>query len=466
MSRIKTLFPLLVPSSLPAFDGTNKSGKLKYYFKPSSINTIKQIDHLQISIVMLDTNRSILDLNTYPYDFIFDKNIKFDEKKGYYYIEIPVSIFPSIDRGYKIQVRAVEPSTDMPALNSPDMGVWMKNNQNKISEWSTVTIVLPITPPLVEIQGLNESEVNAIDSSGYNFVGIYEPKDPNKSETLSSYRFSIYYYDDFNNRDEWKLYSTSGERNIGIYEKPNLSFVFDKDLLQGANYVVVLSIKTKNLYTENKIYKIEAAYPILEMYNTINAKADSEEAKMDITINAKQIILKPIGVADVEYIFDQPGWESYPYIRGTHAVIKGVISENKNFFLINLDGQSVIQTRVKIDKIYDTIKEASKNPFIEIGYNPFDENYSYYTKFKFMAFKENLSYPLYINGAVQEQTPEWKYSIIVRKEICTKVDSVEKVMLIQDSKFNSPLIANSAKEFYIYLKENQGLMNLTVQNTY
>lgn len=112
----KLLFPPIVPNSLPAFD---KNQKLRYYFKPSIANSMSEIKHLQMSIVRLDTNGSILtDTNSYPYDVLFKKSseIKEDTSKGFWYVDVPASIFPDSDTAYKVQIRLGE--TDISGMTT------------------------------------------------------------------------------------------------------------------------------------------------------------------------------------------------------------------------------------------------------------------------------------------------------------------------------------------------------------
>lgn len=472
MAKIKTIYPPIVPNLLPAFDGNSED--LKFYFKPSIANSFNQVESLQVSIVRMDTNRTVLNSNDYPYGMMFipKENVAYDESKKYYYFTINKSIFTQLDTAYKIQIRiaSTEASARPSDVKSPTMGQWLKDNLDFFSEWSIVTVAMPITAPDFGIQGLSETSITGINSSGYNFIGYYEPKDPTKSERLTFYQINLYTYTDFNNKNTWKLYSTGGDRTIGAYEKINISQVFDKDLLQSHNYVVTLTVRTKNLYAKTKSYRIEGGYPILELFNTINTKPDRDEGKMEIVVNAKQILMKPNVGSSVSYISNDPDMQYYPYLKASHAIIEGTINSNDNFYMYSESDKWVIQTKVKIPAVNTDIKSVYDNPFIVVKYNA--KNYNdmeYYTRIKFCAFKIDLNGGYYLmdsQGNIAQQESDWEYRIITRKEVVTKIDGKEKVVLGQNKIFRTKEAIVPQQEYYMFLKENQGLMEFVVQKTY
>lgn len=462
MAKIKTLFPPLVSSSLPAFD---KSESLKYYFKPSIANTMNQVQSLQVSIVRLDTNRNELDQNSYPYGLMFlpKSAATLDEKTGYYYITIDKSIFKKSDIPYKIQIRLSEVALPS-STTDPSMGDWIKNNLDKFSEWSIVTVVMPITPPDFGFLNLDETVDNKLNSSSYDFVGYYEAKDPNKQEALTFYKFSIYTYTDFNDTKTWELYSTTGDRTIGIYEKPNLSHVFSKDLMQGAKYVATMSIRTKNMYAKTKTYRVTSAYPVLEMFNSLSTEVNEDKGSIVVTVNAKQMIMKKKPNTEVTYIKEEPGHESQPYLRATHAVVKGEIYENERFFMINQDAKYIIQTKIRDMKVYETLAEGYQNPTLEVKYNAAGyDSFEYYTKLKLFAFKINLAYPTSSNLNPSEQ---WEYRFILRKEVVTRANMNERVLFSQNKIFRPGKVINPKQEYYFFIKEEQGLIDFEVKETY
>ena len=68
------LFPPVVPSSLPSYDGL---GALKVYFKTSVANYREQFKHIQITVNRLDSNLNALNTIDYPIGIIFVKDDKY-----------------------------------------------------------------------------------------------------------------------------------------------------------------------------------------------------------------------------------------------------------------------------------------------------------------------------------------------------------------------------------------------------
>lgn len=472
MAKIKTIYPPIVPSLLPAFDG--RIDDLRFYFKPSIANTISQVESLQVSIVRMDTNRTILNRDLYPYDTIFitKESIVYDDSKGYYYFTIDKNIFQQLDTAYKIQIRIA--STDASSrpvdVKSPEMGMWLKNNIDFFSEWSIVTVVMPITIPNFGIQGLDEGGSTGINSSGYNFIGYYEPRDPNKSERLTFYQMNLYTYTDFSDKTTWKLCSSSGDRTVGAYEKVAISQVFDKDLLQNSNYVVSLTIRTKNLYTKTKIYRISGEYPVLELFNTISTEVDRDEGRIGITVNAKQILMNILPGSSIEFASDDPDMSHYPHLKASHAIVKGTIASNDNFYMYSEEDKWIAQAKIKIRQVHSDINTVYDNPFVVIKYDAkTHKDMEYYTRIKFCAFKIDLNEGYYLmnsQGNITQQSSDWEYRIIARKEVVTKLDGKETVVLEQNKTFKTKEVIVPQQEYYLFLKENQGLMNFEIQKTY
>ena len=485
MTKIKTIFPPQVPSFLPAFDKTAENPK--FYFKPSIANTIDQIYGLHVSIRRQDSNETVLKKSEYPFDLVFvDKKgninnddgvlnqIRYDAKKKYYYFRMDSKLFEEPDVAYKVQIRVVdikavesERNQEMPPLG--ERSQWMKDNLDNFSEWSIVTIVMPITKPEFGLTGLSESEENDINSSGFNFVGYYEAADLHKKETLSTYQLNLFEYSSYDDKSTWKLYASSGERTIGIYEQVNIQQVFNRDLEQDKKYVVSFTIKTKNLYTKTKFYKIIGAYPIIEMFNTIILEPNEEEGLITVKIQAKQILMDG-GDAKVEYVADDPQIGVVPNIKTSHARINGTITTNENFSMNSEEDEWILQTKVKLDKVYDDIHEAYNNPFILMENIPDqDERSNVIMKVKLSCLKINLNGGYHLmdsSGRVSEQGSDWEYRIIARKELVIRENGKDNIVLSQSRVFRTKEVIEPQQEYYIYLNEIQGLMNLDIKKTY
>lgn len=456
----KVLFPPIVPNSLPAFD---KNTDLKYYFKPSIANTLAQIKHIQVSIVFLDTNISALNKNDYLFEIMFIpiSSVAYDESKGFYYFTIPKTIYANKgDLIYKIQIRLGETELIIDQSGVVTNASTILKDLDKMSEWSIVTLALPITVPNYGVQSFSDTEENRIASTGFTFSGYYEAKDPDKKETLTSYRYNIYSYGNEADKTTWKLLSTSGEKLIGMETKINMDFVFPIELKEKAHYIVTLSIKTKNLYSSTKIYKVySASYPVLEQFNSIIATPNSDEGKIELTVNAKQILLKEESDTTVTYFKEVPPGSNYDSLKGTHAKIQGTVDSDKNFFLMNIDGKWVLQTKVRFEHLYEKIEDFSKNPTIVVENIPYLDNSNYYAKIKVGALKINTAYS---TPSVIIPTPVWSYRIIVRKEIYQMENNREKLILSQKEVVRLSSEITPQKEYYIYLKEDNGYFDLKI----
>lgn len=459
---MKTLFPPIVPSNLPAFDG---SKGLRYYFKPSSANTMNQVQHLQMVIVRLDTNRSALNQSKYPLDIIFKKKseIQYDEAKMYYYVDIQAEDFPMSDVVYKVQIRLGEDDISDKIDSSEKLGAWLKDplTLNKLSEWSIVTYALPIVKPDFGIQSFETGKENMVDSTGYKFVGYYEAKDKDRAEVLSSYIFNLYTFEAAEDPKTWKLLSTSGEKKIGQYEKDSISHAFNYELIEESSYIVTMSIKSKNLYTETKTYRIRSAsYPVLEMFNSIDISPNVDEAKMDITVRAKQVLMRPQGGTKVTYIKDDIGNESYPNLKGTHAIIDGKVSSGENDFILNsINGKWICQLKAMVTKVHDSAKDAIDNAFVVLdNVNPYSEGLS--TKLSIGAMKINMAYPTNTNLS---PSPIWEYRFIIKKEVYTDrgISILTQNRVIRQSEPIDP-----KQEYYFFIEEINGSIVAKVQKTY
>lgn len=477
MSAIKTIFPPQVPGFLPAFD--SKGENPKYYFRPSRVNSIEQISGLHLVISRQDTNANILSPQTYPCELIFiDKGenmkeddgkvniIRYDEKRNYYYFRIDKNIFPKSDLPYKVQVRAVSSEAkDRPNLETEMnlMADWLKKNLINFSEWSIVTTMLPITVPTFELNGLNPKRETRINSSGFNFVGSYSTNPGGEREVLSSYSMNLFHYTDYDDKKTWKLIGTTGERTIGINEKNNIQHVFSRELEKLEKYVVSFTIKTKNLYTGTKFYKIIGDYPAIELFNSITLVPDKDEGRIRVNLQAKQILMQADGESKVQYYKDSDEDTAFKY---NYANIQGSVSTRENFSMNADDDKWVLQTRVVMTKIHEDIKEAYKHPFITMtSEQPPKGEASVFPRIKLICVKRNVAgYPLMsADGRITEQPSEWVYEFIARKEIVS-IDTMgnEEIIQEQNRVFSTKDTLETGQEYYLYLAESDGFMDLVV----
>ncbi len=126
----------------------------------------------------VNTNSNPLPINTYPYEVMWfgEESITLDKSNGKYFVDVPVRTFlsgdaqtenpnvPNFFKGlnefYKVQVRFSQYKIRKESEASgrweyllPDEDVWVAMNNNfmvsgygKFSEWSSATLIKPITP--------------------------------------------------------------------------------------------------------------------------------------------------------------------------------------------------------------------------------------------------------------------------------------------------------------------------------
>ena len=234
MSNFTQLFPPIVESYLPAFDAQTdfRFSTFRFYFQPSIANTITQVKSLMLRFRRVNTNSNPLPINTYPYEVMWfgEESITLDKSNGKYFVDVPVRTFlsgdaqtenpnvPNFFKGlnefYKVQVRFSQYKIRKESEASgrweyllPDEDVWVAMNNNfmvsgygKFSEWSSATLIKPITIPkvtLVGFEGFLENTqdwpVNIMPTASFNFVGTYTAGD--SSELLKKYRFRTIAYD-------------------------------------------------------------------------------------------------------------------------------------------------------------------------------------------------------------------------------------------------------------------------------
>lgn len=461
---MKTLFPLLVPPTLPAFD---KEKVLRYYFKPSAANTFSQIAHIQLSIVRLDTNRTLLNKNDYPFGIKFyaKSEIAFDENKKMYFVEVPISATRN-EAVVKIQVRAGE--TPFPSLSdTAAFGIWLKEETtlNSFSEWSIVTTTMSITPPRAGLVNLTDEGVNTIKSSSEKFVGYYEPKDEKQQESLKQFQLNLYSCTSFDDSKTWRLVSTSGVKNIGIYDKVNISHTFDREMKNKSKYIIQFIFRTKNSYSRTINYNIDVLYPELEIYSPININPNWDDGliELELPVDSKQVFLVPVKDATVSFIKDQPGAENLPELNATHAVFNGMYTTEPSVNIMAIDNIIIVQTKIKFTKpVFEDYNDSINNPYLLLRRYG-DISGELIEQIKLCAIKVDISSPTSGN---LNPPKEWEYRFMLRHERVANVNGKKKMLSTGTRSFTSNEAIVPAQEYYFFIKSDSGNIIFDVKKTY
>ena len=260
------LFPPFMPSKQ---DGFVVNGEGRVYFNLSPLNSIDQVEHLQLSLYRQDNNRNLLtdrtytssgvSLNTRNSVLYYKKSeIKFSASKQMYYVVIPKLKTPLIPAGLvaKIQIRLGTQTLRFAngAVYDNSTGeemteVWNNTQINVLgmSEWSTISIIKTLSPFDSYIQNFNTGVVNNISTTVYTFVGITNLYNTNPKETIKSTRFVLFDFKGNQLEDSGAIIQPESQK---LYNYHTFNKVLDPD----TTYQVLFEVSTSSGYTQSQLY--------------------------------------------------------------------------------------------------------------------------------------------------------------------------------------------------------------------
>ena len=260
------LFPPYMPSKQ---DGFVVNGEGRVYFNLSPLNSIDQVEHLQLSLYRQDNNRNLLtdrtytssgvSLNTRNSVLYYKKSeIKFSASKQMYYVVIPKLKTPLIPAGLvaKIQIRLGTQTLRFAngAVYDNSTGeemteVWNNTQINVLgmSEWSTISIIKTLSPFDSYIQNFNKGVVNNINTTVYTFVGMTNLYNSNPKETIKSTRFVLFDFKGNPLEDSGAIIQPESQK---LYNYHTFNKVLDPD----TTYQVLFEVSTSSGYTQSQLY--------------------------------------------------------------------------------------------------------------------------------------------------------------------------------------------------------------------
>ena len=260
------LFPPFMPSKQ---DGFVVNGEGRVYFNLSPLNSIDQVEHLQLSLYRQDNNRNLLtdrtytssgvSLNTRNSVLYYKKSeIKFSASKQMYYVVIPKLKTPLIPAGLvaKIQIRLGTQTLRFAngAVYDNSTGeemteVWNNTQINVLgmSEWSTISIIKTLSPFDSYIQNFNKGVVNNINTTVYTFVGMTNLYNSNPKETIKSTRFVLFDFKGNQLEDSGAIIQPESQK---LYNYHTFNKVLDPD----TTYQVLFEVSTSSGYTQSQLY--------------------------------------------------------------------------------------------------------------------------------------------------------------------------------------------------------------------
>lgn len=260
------LFPPFMPSKQ---DGFVVNGEGRVYFNLSPLNSIDQVEHLQLSLYRQDNNRNLLtdrtytssgvSLNTRNSVLYYKKSeIKFSASKQMYYVVIPTLEASLIPAGLvaKIQIRLGTQTLRFAngAVYDNSTGeemteVWNNTQINVLgmSEWSTISIIKTLSPFDIYIQNFNTGVVNNISTTVYTFVGITNLYNTNPKETIKSTRFVLFDFNGNQLEDSGAIIQPESQKLYNYH-------TFNKVLDPNTTYQVLFEVSTSSGYTQSQRY--------------------------------------------------------------------------------------------------------------------------------------------------------------------------------------------------------------------
>ncbi len=394
------ILPPILEGSYPAF---NLSDDFTFAASLSAVNTMLHVDHAQIKIFSLNTNKNALNEIKVP------KKVYFVDLKGKDRPDITiqtildgVSIF-STESGmdaygsyYRMQIRfGLSESKGGTFIYNPADGQnppdgW--DSPDTVSEWSNSSVIKSALTPAVGIIGLESSVVNDIYNPTVPWFGYYETDDTN--EALEWYQFALY------DRTFGLMLEESEKVYIKEYEIPTLKYKFKNILESGKDYRILLRVCSATGLITEVSYDVSPFYPNVKLFTIAKVVENEDEAVNEIVIDAKQIILKESSpIPDSCWKQDQAAFD-YGDELYTHLMLDGFTIETpSNFAVPYSDFVLQLTTTNFQSKIKSRLKEALENPLIKIG-----TAVGYGTTYEISVHREltkaifTLSEKLYNNG--------------------------------------------------------------------
>lgn len=311
ISIVNNLYPPLINTYMPSFDINDtiplpeeeaEKGKTKevkpcrVYFALSDFNSLNDISTAGVQVVVNDrnSNRSVLNPELYPGEIKItelyeDKTI---EGKYRYYIEIDYNDLVNgfeINKYYKVQIRFT--AKNVPLFEDSGLGisVWLVENQQYFSEWSSVCLIRGIETPIVTIRGFEDHETNretAVTTESIQFAGNVEFTNPGNesAEYLDKAYVRVY------QKELGELSAEEHEIQIqqNIAEsKGEFNYVHKEFIEENISYVIKFTFITSGGYTDSREFNFKLLrYGVEDIAATINAFPDNEEGRIRVEIKS------------------------------------------------------------------------------------------------------------------------------------------------------------------------------------
>lgn len=314
MSSIENnLYPPIVDTYAPSFIYDDINGGFKVYFRLSQFNSIQElhtnnlgeVDLIQVTIQNQNDNYSIFDQSQYPNGIKFVTcDFNNDDGSGLKYIYFPLSDFINnsfsfeLNTYYKIQIRFTGKDASDPTNGQSVSNDWIADNLSYFSQWSSITLIRPISRPNLKIVDLEGQNITI----GYNHIAINGDlsfEDNEDTEKLRSYQIQL--FDNNENLIEDSQIQYPIEINKIIYS-------IKHRLQENQSYKIKILIITEDFYEFEKQYNLtvnDSLFPFKDF--DISIIQNSSKGCINISLENKNYIENEEKIAiKYGYKWDEP----------------------------------------------------------------------------------------------------------------------------------------------------------------
>lgn len=284
---VKSLYPPIVDTYMPAFIVNNGQGACKLYFSLSKYNNLSEIKSIWVTINNQYTNEPMINNNIGMIKFNFAEILKDSEENkdsrpgdDRYYITINETQIKGgweLNQLYKVQLRFCEVDLKTETMSE------IIANENNFSEWSTVTLIRGIQQPKLTL--LNFKEENEVIFTATNNVFAGRVDNLHSDDSLVYYQIKI-----VDKRNLNKIIYDSGICYTNEYNPNEINHFVKKGFADGESYIVKITYETASLFRETKEFSFSVIDIGRDTLNAvITAEPNDEDGYIKINIYSKEM---------------------------------------------------------------------------------------------------------------------------------------------------------------------------------
>ena len=448
------LFPPIIDDYLPAFLQADNSCNI--VFKLAQFNTEKEfnLNLTQITVSNLNTNKSMLDLKTYPNEIKIAAATL--NSNGTYSVVLNAADLKTdqfeLNTYYKIQIRLTGINSE--AYDKTKEATWINSNLDNFSEWSTVCLIRAIATPILQLNKVSDTGI----LSAANIIGKLTFSNNAEKESIHTYRTLV--------MKNSEIIEDSGF----IYPEPTkereLNYTFKTNVI-GEGFSAQLYVATKNGYIIKNTYPISIKADSgtdlgAEIYSVT---PDEENGLMQIIVNVtaesgisnNKIILKrasslnDFNTWDDLLIYD-PNEETLA--KNTHFVFNDLSIQSGIWYKYAIQGEDKTN-KIRTAIVYDTTENiavfehmflVAEGQQLKIKYNPTVSTYkrniqesqttTLGAQFPFIRRNGNMDYyQLSISGMISAISDEDEIKVIYQNGKETNVENISRGRLFGSKAF-------------------------------